>query len=69
MISCGANELEMKGFNAKMRKESQKEIAKQGLVMDERIRQKIGLRMGIFTFWFWESLGLWFLWGMKPNLV
>ena len=31
-----------------MRKESQNEIAKQGLVMDERIRPKIGLRMGIF---------------------
>ena len=34
-----------------MRKESQKEIVKQGIVMDERIRPKIGLRMGIFTFW------------------
>ena len=34
-----------------MRKEIQKEIAKQGLVMDERIRPKIGLRMGIFMFW------------------
>ena len=34
-----------------MRKESQKEIAKQGLLMDESIRPKIGLRMGIFTFW------------------
>ena len=31
-----------------MRKESQNEIAKQGLVMDERIGQKIGLRIGIF---------------------
>ena len=31
-----------------MRKESQNKIAKQGLVMDERIRPKIGLRMGIF---------------------
>ena len=31
-----------------MRKECQNEIAKQGLVMDERIRPKIGLRMGIF---------------------
>ena len=31
-----------------MRKEIQNEIAKQGLVMDERIRLKIGLRMGIF---------------------
>ena len=41
----------MNGFNAKMRKESQKEIAKQGLVMDEGIRPKIGLRMDIFTFW------------------
>ena len=72
VISCGVNEIEIKGFNAKMRKESQKkkkEIAKQGLVMDERIRPKIGLRMNIFTFWFWESLGLWCLWGMKSNLV
>ena len=51
VISCGANEIKMKRFNAKMRKESQKEIAKQGLVMDERIRPKIGLRMGIFMFW------------------
>ena len=34
----------------KMRKEIQKEIAKQGLVMDERIRPKLGLRMGIFHF-------------------
>ena len=51
VISCGANEIEMKGFNAKMRKEIQKEIAKQGLVMDERIRPKIGLRINIFTFW------------------
>ena len=25
MISCGENEIEIKGFNAKMRKESQKE--------------------------------------------
>ena len=31
-----------------MRKESQNERAKQGLVMDKRIRPKIGLRMGIF---------------------
>ena len=31
-----------------MRKESQKVIAKQGLVMDERIKQKIGLRIRIF---------------------
>ena len=31
-----------------MRKESQNEIAKRGLVMDERIRPKIGLRMSIF---------------------
>ena len=32
----------------KMRKESQNEITKRGLVMDERIRPKIGLRMSIF---------------------
>ena len=32
----------------KMRKESQNEIAKQGLVMDQRIRPKIGLKTGIF---------------------
>ena len=32
----------------KMRNEHQKEIAKQGRVMDERIRPNIGLRMGIF---------------------
>ena len=51
VISFGANEIEMQGFNVKMRKESQKEIAKQGLVMDESIRPKIGLIMGIFTFW------------------
>ena len=31
-----------------MRKESQNEIVKQGLVMNKRIRPKIGLRMGIF---------------------
>ena len=31
-----------------MRKESQNEKAKQGLVMDERIRRKNGLRIGIF---------------------
>ena len=31
-----------------MRKESQKEIVKQGLVMDGRTRAKIGLRIGIF---------------------
>ena len=31
-----------------MRKESQNEIAKQGLVMDEGIRPKIGFRKGIF---------------------
>ena len=31
-----------------MRKESQNEIAKQGLAVDERIRPKIGRRMGIF---------------------
>ena len=59
VISCGANEIEMKGFNAKMRKENQKDIAKQGLVMDEMIRPKIGLRIGIFTFWKREKeLGL-----------
>ena len=59
VISCGVNEIEMKGLNAKMRKESQKEIAKQGLVMDERIRPKIGIRIGIFTFWKRErELGL-----------
>ena len=43
----------MKDFNVKMRKKkSQKDIVKQGLVMDERIIPKIGLIMGIFTFWF-----------------
>ena len=31
-----------------MRKESQNEIAKQGLVMDKRIRPKFGIIMGIF---------------------
>ena len=31
-----------------MRKESQNEIAKQGFVIDERIRPKFCLRMGIF---------------------
>ena len=41
----------MNDFKAKMRKESKKERAKQGLVMDESIRPKIGLKMGIFTFW------------------
>ena len=30
-----------------MRNESQNEIAKQDLVIDERIRPKIGLRIGI----------------------
>ena len=43
VISCGENEIEMKDFNAKIRKESQKEITRQGLVMDERIRPQIGL--------------------------
>ena len=61
VISCGANEIEMKGFNAKMRKESQKDIAKQGLVMDESIRPKIGLRMGISRFRKERELGLWVL--------
>ena len=41
----------MKDFNVEMRKEIQKKRAKQGLVMDESIRPKIGLRMGILTFW------------------
>ena len=58
VISYGANEIEMKGFNAKMRKESQKEIAKQDLVMDERIRPKFGLRMRIFMFWKKERSGV-----------
>ena len=62
MISCGANEIDMKDFNTKMRKESQKEIVKQRFEMDERIRPKIGLRMAIFTFWKIErELGLWVL--------
>ena len=61
VISCGANEIEMKGFNAKMRKESQKEIAKQGLVIDESIRPNIGLRMGISRFGKGRELGLWVL--------
>ena len=51
----------MKGFNAKMRKESQKEIFKQGLVMNEMIRPKIGLRMGISRFGKERELGLWVL--------
>ena len=50
VISCGENEIEMKDFNAKRRKESQKEITRQGLVMDERIRPQIGLRLGISRF-------------------
>ena len=42
VISCGTNEIEMKGFNAKMRKESQKKkIVKQDLVMDESRAGKI----------------------------
>ena len=61
LISCGVIEIEMKGFNAKMRKESQKEIVKQGLVMDERIRLKIGLGMGILRFGKGRELGLWVL--------
>ena len=28
VISCGANEIEMKGFNSKMKKDNQKEIVK-----------------------------------------
>ena len=45
-----------------MRKESQNEIVKQGPVMDERIRPKIGLRMGIFScFGKGRELGLWVL--------
>ena len=51
----------MNGFNAKMRKESQKEIAKQSLVMDESIRPKIGLKMGISRFGKGRELGLWVL--------
>ena len=61
MISCGENEIEMKCFNAKIRKESQKEIAKLGLVMDESIRPKIGLRMSISRFGKGRELGLWVL--------
>ena len=61
VIRCGANEIEMKDFNAKTRKESQKEIAKQGLVMDERIGPKIGLRMGISRFGKRREIGLWVL--------
>ena len=41
VISCGTNEIEMKGFNAKMRKESQKKIVKQDIVMDESRAGKI----------------------------
>ena len=46
-----------------MRKESQNETAKQGLVIDERIRPKIGLIMGIFHVLAKgeRELGLWVL--------
>ena len=52
----------MKDFNVKMRrKKSQKEIVKQGLVIDESIRPKFGLRMGISRFGKERELGLWVL--------
>ena len=45
MISCYANEIEMKGFNAKMKKkqkETKKGKAKQGLIQDKD-KTKFGL--------------------------
>ena len=41
VISCYANEIEMKGFNAKMKKKKKKK-AKQGLLQDEN-KTKFGL--------------------------
>ena len=43
MISCYANEIEMKDFNAKMKKrKTKKGKAKQGLIQDEN-KTKFGL--------------------------
>ena len=35
VISCYPNEIEMKGFNAKMKKKNKKGKAKQGLIQDK----------------------------------
>ena len=45
VISCYANEIEMKGFNAKMKKKNKKGKAKQGLIQDEN-KTKFGLVKG-----------------------
>ena len=42
VISCYANEIEMKGFNAKMKKKSKKGKAKQSLIPDKN-KTKFGL--------------------------
>ena len=42
VISCCANKIEMKGFNAKMKKKVKKEKAKQDLIQDEN-KTKFGL--------------------------
>ena len=44
-------------------------LAKHGLVHENEIKPNLVLQRGKNTFWFWESLGLQCLWGMKPNLV
>ena len=42
VISCYANEIEMRGFNVKMKKKAKKMKAKQGLIQDEN-KTKFGL--------------------------
>ena len=42
MISCYANEIEIKGFNAKMEKKAKKKKVKQDLIQDEN-KTKFGL--------------------------
>ena len=42
VISCYANEIEIKGFNVRMKKKSKKGKAKQGLIQDKN-KTKFGL--------------------------
>ena len=43
--------------------------AKHGLVHKNEKRPNLVLQRGKNTIWFWESLGLRCLWGMKPDFV
>ena len=70
VISCCANEIKMKGaLMQKWEIKSKMPLAKHGLVYENDIRPNLTLQRGKNTFWFWERLGLRWLWGMKPNLV